>query len=163
MRPQHAPVETGQRVPLGKRDGSTKEFELEVKPREQPPESAHHQPPLSQAQVKVQRDYLQPREREAHRPASTPNSSSQQQQQLKEDEKPQPHGYPVPRDAHIATSAQPYDAQSLERSAQTLELIRLANYRELTMIYQQLLAAGHPEHISTQTLAQNMLRDRFCV
>ena len=35
------------------------EFEVEVKPREQPyqpPESAHHQPPQSQAQVKVQRD-----------------------------------------------------------------------------------------------------------
>jgi len=162
VRPQHAPVETGQRVSLGKRDG-TKEFELEVKPRDQPyqpPESTHHQPPLSQAQVKVQRDYLQPRDREAHRPASTPNSSSQQQQQLKEDEKQQSHVYPVPRDAHIATSAQPYDAQSLERSAQTLELIRLANYRELTMIYQQLLAAGHPEHMA-QSLAQSMVRDRF--
>ena len=91
----HAPVETGQRVSLGKRDG-TKEFELEVKPRDQlyqPLESTHHQPPLSQAQVKVQRDYLQPRDREAHRPASTPNSSSQQQQQLKEDEKQQSHVY----------------------------------------------------------------------
>merc|ERR1712126_481296 len=73
-RPQLAPVETGQSVSLGKRDG-TKEYEMEVKPREQqyqPTDPPHHQPPLSQSQVKVQRDYLQPREREAHnRPVSS--------------------------------------------------------------------------------------------
>ena len=60
-RPQLAPVETGQSVSLGKRDG-TKEYEMEVTPREQqyqPTDPHHHQPPLSQSHVKVQRDYLQ--------------------------------------------------------------------------------------------------------
>jgi len=171
VRPQHAPVETGQRVSLGKRPEGTKEYEMEMKPRE--PQYAPEpllQPVHSQAPVKVQRDYLQPRERETHRPASTPISSAsqQQQQQLKEEEKPQlqlqqqqqQHVYQAPRAAHMTSTAQQYDAQSLERSAQTLELIRLANYRELTMIYQQLLAAGHPEHLA-HSLAQQMVRDRF--
>jgi len=157
VRPQNMPVETGQRVSLGKRDG-TKEYDG----REggyTAPEQPHHQPPPAQpAPVKVQRDYLQPREREVLRPASTPNSASQQQQQqLKEEEKP--HVYPAPR-AHIPSSAQQYDAQSLERSAQTLELIRLANYRDMSMFYQQLLAAGHPAELA-QSLAQSMVRDRF--
>ena len=60
----------------------------------------------------------------------------------------------------MSTNAQPYDDQSLERSAQTIEFIRLANYRELIMIYQQLLAVGYPEHMA-QSLAQSMVRDRF--
>ena len=65
--------------------------------------------------------------------------------------------YPVSRDDLVAISAQPYDSKSLERSAPTLELVRLANYREeLIMIYQQSLEAGLPEH-----LAQSIVRDRF--
>merc|ERR1719508_251781 len=165
VRPQHAPVETGQRVSLGKREG-IKEHEVEMKPREQYAPEPLLQPVMTQAPVKVQRDYLQPREREPLRPSSTPLSSAPQQL-VKEEEKlaqqqQQQHVYPVPSAAHITSSAQQYnhDAQSLERSAQTLELIRLANYRELTMIYQQLLAAGHPEHMA-HSLAQSMVRDRF--
>jgi len=162
VRPQHIPVENSQRVSLGKREG-TKEYEMEVKPREQQFASEPILQPVMQTPVKVQRDYLQPRERETHRPSSTPNSSIQTAQSSKDDEKSQlqqpSHAYPVPRTAHLPNSSQPYDA-TLERSAQTLELIRLANYRELTMIYQQLLAAGHPEHMA-QSLAQSMVRDRF--
>ena len=133
-RPQNSIQETGQRVSLNKRD---KDPELETKPATETGNPAGQPGPL-----KLRGDYLQPREREINRPASTPLST------------PAPmvasqHQYEVPA-AHLASSAAQYEA----------ELVRLASYRDLTLIYQQLLSQGHPEHVA-QNMAQSILRERY--
>ena len=125
-RPQQPSQETGQRVSLNKRD---KEPELEAKVSSEP---------VVAAAMKVGRDYLQPREREVLRPASTPLSTCQPQQ------------YEVPAQPHLTYTAAQYEA----------DLLRLANYRDLTLIYNQLLTQGHPEHVA-QNLAQSMVRERY--
>jgi hypothetical protein len=98
---------------------------------------------LSGAQLQpVKREYLQPREREAIRPPSTPLTE---------------HGRPKDEEKPL------YPAHQQQYSAQTIELYKLQelhNYRELTILYQQLLAAGHPEAVAIQ-LAQSLLRDRY--
>merc|ERR1712233_39370 len=135
-RPQNSIQETGQRVSLSKRD---KDPELETKPATETGNPASGQP----GPLKLRGDYLQPREnREINRPASTPLST------------PSPmvasqHQYEVPA-AHIASSAAQYEA----------ELVRLASYRDLTIIYQQLLSQGQPEHVA-QNMAQSILRERY--
>jgi len=135
-RPQNSIQETGQRVSLNKRD---KDPELETKPATETGNPASGQP----GPLKLRGDYLQPREnREINRPASTPLST------------PSPmvasqHQYEVPA-AHIASSAAQYEA----------ELVRLASYRDLTIIYQQLLSQGQPEHVA-QNMAQSILRERY--
>jgi hypothetical protein len=123
-------------VSLNKRD---KDPELETKNATETSISAGQPGPL-----KVRGDYLQPRDREViNRPASTPLST------------PSPmvasqHQYEVPA-AHLASaSAAQYEA----------ELVRLASYRDLTLIYQQLLSQGHPEHVA-QNMAQSILRERY--
>ena len=133
-RPQNSIQETGQRVSLNKRD---KDPELETKPATETGNPAGQPGPL-----KLRGDYLQPREREINRPASTPLST------------PAPmvasqHQYEVPA-AHLASSAAQYEA----------ELVRLASYRDLTLIYQQLLSQGHQEHVA-QNMAQSILRERY--
>ena len=137
-RGMHPLAETSQRVSLNKRD---KEPELEqAKPQEQP-----------QVPVKVQRDYLQPREvREVHRPASTP---LQTQPSLVSN---QPYEVPP---THLVTSAAQQQYQQ-EQEARNIDLMRLANYRDLTLIYNQLLTQGHPEHVA-RDLAQSMVRERY--
>jgi hypothetical protein len=133
-RPQSSIQETGQRVSLNKRD---KDPELETKPATETGNPAGQPGPL-----KLRGDYLQPRDREINRPASTPLST------------PSPmlasqHQYEVPA-AHLASSAAQYEA----------ELMRLASYRDLTLIYQQLLSQGHAEHVA-QNMAQSILRERY--
>jgi len=59
------------------------------------------------------------------------------------------HQYEVPA-AHLASSAAQYEA----------ELMRLASYRDLTLIYQQLLSQGHAEHVA-QNMAQSILREKY--
>ena len=127
-RPQQPSQETGQRVSLNKRD---KEPELEAK-------VGLSSEPVVAAAMKVGRDYLQPREREVLRPASTPLSTCQPQQ------------YEVAAQPHLTSTAAQYEA----------DLLRLANYRDLTLIYNQLLTQGHPEHVA-QNLAQSMVRERY--
>ena len=128
-RPQQPSQETGQRVSLNKRD---KEPELEAK-------AGLSSEPVVPPAMKVGRDYLQPREREVLRPASTPGLST-----------PQPQQYEVPGQPHLTSTAAQYEA----------DLLRLANYRDLTLIYNQLLTQGHPEHVA-QNLAQSMVRERY--
>jgi hypothetical protein len=68
-------------------------------------------------------------------------------------------GRPKEEEKHLYPAHQ----QQQQYSAQTIELYKLQelqNYRELTLIYQQLLAAGHPEAVAIQ-LAQTLLRDRY--
>lgn len=131
----------GQRVSLKQRDGLKESSDLDLKMREQVAVEAM----LSGAQGQpLKREYLQPRERDAIRPPSTPLMDHGRP---KEEEKP---FYP----AH---------QQPQQYSAQTIELYKLhelqSYHRELTHIYQQLLAAGHTEAMAAQT-AQALMRER---
>lgn len=139
----------GQRVSLKQRDG-LKENETDLKAREQVAVEAM----LSGAQLQpVKRgEYLQPREREAIRPSSTPLAEHGRAKQ--EEEKQQQVLYP----AHAQQQQ-----QQQYTTAQAIDLYKLQelqNYRELTLIYQQLVASGQPEAVAIQ-VAQNILRDRF--
>ena len=129
-----APTTEGQRVSLKQREG-TKEPELDQKTREQMALDAL----ISSQQGPVKREYLQPREQEGIRPSSTPTSAHEASHPAKEEEK--------------VVYQQQYDQQ-------TLELYKLRNYRDLTILYNQLIAAGHPEAVAIQ-YAQSVLRERF--
>jgi len=148
-RPQNMlPAETAQRVSLGKREGN-KETELEAKPS-----VVGSQETLVQtAPMKVRGEFLQQRgEREREpgpgglRPASTPLAGGHPTAVVSQ----QYESVPA---AHLATSAvqHQYDPE---------QMLRLANYRDLTLIYQQLVSQGHPDHVA-QNLAQSMVRERY--
>ena len=134
----------GQRVSLKQRDG-LKESDVDLKMRDQVVVEAM----LGGAQLQpVKREYLQPREREAIRPPSIPLADHGRS---KEEEKQTM--YPAHQQQQQYANAQTIDLYKLQE-------IQVQNYRELTLIYQQLLAAGHPETVAAQ-LAQTLLRDRY--
>ena len=128
-------VPEGQRVSLKQRE-DVKEPELDQKTREQIALDALMS---SQQQQHPKREFLQPREQEVHRPASTPVSLSDAN---KDEEKPV-----------FGAHQQPYDAQ-------TMELYNIRNYRDFTILYNQLISAGHPDNVAIQ-YAQTVLRERL--
>ena len=133
-RAQHLAQETGQRTLLGKR-----EEEMELKQKEQ-------QEPLAlPSQVKVQRDFLQPREREAHRPASTPLTPLSKEEE-KSQQPPAAHVFPVP-------VSHPQIMDSPEYRAMELWRLRID-------LSQQLVAAGTPEHL-VQNYVEKLLGERM--
>ena len=122
----------GQRVSLKQREG-TKDPELDQKLALEALLSQH---------APLKREYLQPREQDGLRPSSTPLSSHSEPQHPKEDDK------------------QAYSAQHQQFNAQTLELLKFQNYRDLTILYNQLVNAGHPQPVAIQ-YAQTLLRERI--
>jgi hypothetical protein len=147
----HSAVE-GQRVSLKQRDGGLKDnSDVDLKMREQVAVEAMLS---SAAQLQpVKREYLQPRDRDAIRPPSTPVLDHGR---LKPDEEKQQQQQQVIYQAH-------QQQQQYATAAQTIDLYKLQelqNYRELTLLYQQLVAAGHTEAMAIQ-LAQTLLRDRY--
>ena len=141
--------EQGQRVSLGKRE----EQELDLKHKESVSQQNTNESHPS-SQVKVQRDYLQPREREIHRPNSTPQPSGPEK-----DEKSSPqasqaaHVYPV-------AGGHPSMFESAGLDSRTLELLRFADYKYKLELTQQLLAAGYPEHM-VPSYVEKIARERI--
>ena len=146
---QYLAQEQGQRVSLGKRE----EQEGDSKQKDQ--QFANEPLSLQSSQVKVQRDYLQPREREIHRSSSTPQPAQQEK-----DEKTSPQQAPS---AHVYTApgGHPamFDSAGLDRG--TLELLRLqADYKYRLELTQQLLARGFPEHM-VPAYVEQLLKEKF--
>lgn len=137
--------ERGHSVSLGKRE---EEREMETKGKDHSVDQPQgHQ----SSQVKTQRDYLQPRDREAHRPASTPSLPE------KEDKLSQPtpaHAYTAPG-VHPSLFENPGGID-----ARTLDLLRLADYKYRLELTQQLLANGYPEHM-VPTYVEKIVREKF--
>merc|ERR1719422_2564722 len=146
---QYLAQEQGQRVSLGKRE----EQEGDSKQKDQ--QFANEPLSLQSSQVKVQRDYLQPREREIHRSSNTPQPAQQEK-----DEKTSPQQAPS---AHVYTApgGHPamFDSAGLDRG--TLELLRLqADYKYRLELTQQLLARGFPEHM-VPAYVEQLLKEKF--
>jgi len=146
---QYLAQEQGQRVSLGKRE----EQELDLKQKDSGLQQITNESHPS-SQVKVQRDYLQPREREIHRPSSTPQPSGPEK-----DEKSSPqaaqaaHVYPV-------AGSHPSMFESAGLDSRTLELLRFADYKYKLELTQQLLAAGYPEHM-VPSYVEKIARERI--
>jgi len=130
----------GQRVSLGKRE----EQELDLKIKD------HQTEPLHSPSVR-----LQPREREIHRPSSTPS-------QLPADKEEKLS--PQLSSAAANTALHPYSMMETAAAAgldtRTLELLRIADYKYRLELTQQLLTAGYPEHM-VPTYVERILRDRI--
>ena len=133
--------EQGQRVSLGKRE---EEREMDTKGKDH---SGDQPLALHSPQVKVQRDYLQPRDREVNRPASTPS------QPEKEEKPTSAHLYPGP-------GVHPSMFENPGLDSRTLELLRLADYKYRLELTQQLLANGYPEHM-VPTYVEKIVREKF--
>merc|ERR1719350_818568 len=136
--------EQGQRVSLGKRE---EEREMETKGKDHSVDQAQGHPT---SQVKVQRDYLQPRDRESLRPASTP---SQPEKEEKPSQLPA-HVYSAPG-VHPSLFENPGGLDT-----RTLDLLRLADYKYRLELTQQLLANGYPEHM-VPTYVEKIVREKF--
>ena len=134
---QYLAQEQGQRVSLGKREDEEKQKEQQFANK------------LQASQDKTQREYLQPREREIHRPSSTPHSSHSDK-----DEKSQP------TPAHVFSHPSSLYESAAGLDARTLDLIRLADYKYRIDLTQQLLAAGYPEHL-VPTYVEKYARERI--
>ena len=131
----------GQRVSLKQREG-LKDQEIDQKSREQIAlealVGAHQQQPAP-----LKREYLQPREQEPHRPSSTPLAT-----------------LPEPAHSSKEEEKQAFSAQQQQYDAQTIEMYKMRNYQELSLIYNQLITAGHPEAVAIN-YAQSVMRERF--
>ena len=125
---------------LGKRE----EQELDLKIKD------HQTEPLHSPSVR-----LQPREREIHRPSSTPS-------QLPADKEEKLS--PQLSSAAANTALHPYSMMETAAAAgldtRTLELLRIADYKYRLELTQQLLTAGYPEHM-VPTYVERILRDRI--
>ena len=146
---QYLSQDQGTRVSLGKRE----EQELDLKQKDSGSQQNSNEAHQS-SQVKAQRDYLQPREREIHRPSSTPQPSG-----TEKDEKSSPasaqaaHVYPV-------AGGHPSMFESAGLDSRTLELLRFADYKYKLELTQQLLAAGYPEHM-VPSYVEKIARERI--